>query len=42
MPRTGEELLVEKQPGNSQDRHVVALVKDRIFVGHFPRKLIAA
>ena len=39
MPRTGEELLVEKQPGNSQDRHVVALVKDRIFLGHFPREL---
>jgi len=36
MPRTGEELLVEKEPGNSQDRHAVALVKDGIIVGHVP------
>ena len=28
-PRTGEELLVEKEPGNSQDRHAVALAKDK-------------
>ena len=38
-PRTGEELLVEKEPGNSQDRHAVALVKDGITVGHVPREL---
>ena len=38
-PRTGEELLVEKEPGNSQDRHAVALVKDEIIVGLVPREL---
>ena len=37
--RTGEELLVEKEPGNSQDRHAVALVKDRIIVGYVPQEL---
>ena len=39
MPRTGEELLVEKEPGNSQDRHAVALMKDKINVGHVSREL---
>ena len=39
-PRTGEELLVEKEPGNSQqDRHAVVLVKDRATVRHVPREL---
>ena len=38
-PRTGEELLVEKEPGNSQDRPAVAVVKDGIIVGHVPQEL---
>ena len=39
MPRTGKELLMEKEPGISQERHAVALVKDGIIVGHVPREL---
>ena len=38
MLRT-EELLVEKEPGDSQNRRMVALVKDRIIVRHIPREL---
>ena len=39
MLRTREELLMEKEPGNSQDRHAVALVKDRMIVGDVAREL---
>ena len=39
MLRAREELLVKKEPGNSQDRHAVVLVKDRIIVGDVPREL---
>ena len=39
MPRTGEVLLVEKEPGKIQERYAVALVNDGIIVGHISQEL---
>ena len=36
-PEIGEYLVCEREPTNSIDRYVVAVVKDDVIVGHLPR-----
>ena len=35
----GEELVCEREPDNKSDRYAVAVRKDRIIIGHLPRKI---
>ena len=37
-PFVGEILNTKREPGNSYDRHAVAVVRDSCVVGHLPRQ----
>ena len=39
IPVTKEELFCLREPGNIEDPHAVAILKDNIVVGHVPRKI---
>ena len=38
-PKLNEELLCRREPGNKEDLHAVATMKDDVVVGHVPRKI---
>ena len=38
-PTINEELLCRLEPGNIQDLHAVAIIKDEVVVGHIPRNI---
>ena len=38
-PYTGESLTLQREDGNTHDRHAVCLLKDNRVVGHVPRDL---
>ena len=42
QPILGEQLTLEREDGNSSDRHAVSVMKDSIIVGHVPRELSRA
>ena len=42
QPRLGEQLALEREDGNSSDRHAISVMKDSAIVGHVPQELSRA